>query len=323
MRLLLSSVLVVVLFSFVVVSGAPGGSFVDDCYSATWTDAGSLTKDLKIVNSCEGGSYMSFPGSIDLTLLGNVVDGDVVVSSSQMAVDTGLRPDLDVQAILGFKAHRFAVEPKVLKDGVLCSSPNCNVTYSPSLILVAVDGFSTYSLQARQDFTVYSDYEPELKGGFGSKKVYQTIDLGDSYRSTAFACVVQLFGVNELDELVLVTTGPAREVPARLLGNPDTNQPESLGYFPTVNGMANTYFDGSQVYGYMDFELVIQCSSNSTKLIYEESISTRDRSAGRLMTSRGVWLTDGNNAFYVAFVVFLSLGLLFLGGLVWRRVVRR
>jgi hypothetical protein len=169
-----------------------------------------------------------------------------------------------------------------------------------------------------QQFTLQSDFEPELKA-----KNYQTIDLGPAYRAEEFACIVQIYGRNKANQFVLVQTNPKREVQARLLGNPDPNQPESLGYFPTKNGIANVYFTNDNLYGYSDFEYVAQCVSNSTSLVYEESISTRYSPIGRAAVSRGVWLTDGSNAFYASvYAVFGFFAILILL-MVWRSIKQR
>lgn len=290
-----------------------GADFSNSCYQGSWIENGDFAQDFRITNVCAGGTYVQWVDDLNLTVLGNVTDGELVINQSFIYVDSALRPDLDEAAELVFKGHGFAVEPEIFVDGIACGS--CNVTqFSKSELHVAVPGFSNYSLQARQDFTVYSDYEPEL-----DKKVYQTIDLGDANRGTQYACIVQVFGANQNNELILVQTNPERAVQARLLGNPDTNQPESLGYFPTTNGIANTYFRGDELAGYEDFELVIQCTSNSTKMIYEDPISTRYSPLGRTVTGRGIWLTDGNNGFFVAFYIFLAIGAMFAVGALWRK----
>jgi hypothetical protein len=298
-------VIFIVLLSSVM--AAPGAVFVDPCYSGTHVSNGDLTSDLLIRNSCEYGR-IEWANDLNLTILGNVVDGDIEIGRMWMMVDSALRPDLDAQATLVFERSAFAVEPDVLKDGVLCG--DCNVSLVSSVLSVEVPGFSNYSLSARQDFTVYSDSAPEL-----DNKVYQTIDLGDSNRDEVFSCVVQIFGQSAENpgQWVLVQTNPQREVQGKLLGNPDPNQPESLGYFPTMNGVANVYFRDQNIPGYSDFEYVAQCSSNITKLIYEEPISTKYHPLGRDIVGRGIWLTDGNNLFFIIIgVVIFVLVLLIL-----------
>jgi hypothetical protein len=272
------------------------------------------------VNTCAGGNEVEWLGDVNLSVLGNITDDEVIIGENFVYVDTVARPDLDVPARLTFKQLQYAAEPDVLKDDIECG--DCVVTYSPltGTLEVLVMGFSNYSLQGRQDFIVYSDTAPELK-----QKVYQTIDLGDANRDVAHACVVQVFGqsVENPGQWILVQTNPEREVQGRLFGDVDPNQPESLGYFPTVNGMANTYFRNDNLYGYMDFEMVIQCSSaNASMLIYEESISTRYSPLGRRSVARGVWLSDGENAFYlVIYAVVVLLGAFLVVG-VWRRLFR-
>jgi hypothetical protein len=203
----------------------------------------------------------------------------------------------------------------VLKDGSSCTE--CNTSYNAFFheLTVEVAGFSNYSLLGRKDFTVYSDSQPEL-----ASKVYQTIDLGDVNRDVDFSCIVQIFGQNPSGEYVLLQTNPLREVQAKLLGNPDANQPESLGYFPTKAGVANVYFRGDiqPMAGYEDFEYVAQCSSNTTKLVYEEPISTRYPELGRSMTGRGIWLTQDSNAFFLVIILVV----VFFGSIIAVKTVK-
>jgi hypothetical protein len=288
-----------------------GVNYTNSCYSGTYTLDGNQTDNLQIVNSCQSGSGI-FWETVNQTVLGAIVDGDVVITSDWIYVDSSARPDLDVSAMLIFKRFSYATQPDVLKDGALCG--DCDVDYfMPGELHVNVTGFSNYSLTGKQEFTVYSDQQPELQD-----KVYQTVDLGDAKRSQEYSCIVQLFGQDDDLKWNLIQTNPERKVQAKPLGNPDVNQPESLGYFPTVNGLANTYWRSDYIAGYNDFTMVIQCTNNSSKLIYEEPISTRYRSAGRSIVARSVWLTDGDNAFYLSVSVIGGMLIVFIGGLVWR-----
>lgn len=279
---------------------APGGVFTDPCYQSSHIDFGALTQDLTITNNCTDAVVM-WPGDLNLVVLGDVVDGEVILGHTWVYVNSVLRPDLDVPGVLMFTKPHFVTIPNVLRDGTTCSA--CNVSQVGDDLKITVPGFSNYTLTMRQDFTLYTDYEPELK-----QKVYQTVDLGDARRTGEYACIVQVFGKNQYDEWVLVQTNPERKIQARMFGSPDQNQPESLGYFPTMNGIANTYFRNDNLYGYMNFNLVVQCTSNfSSKLVYEESIMTTYSPAGRLPVSRGVWLSQGGNAYYVLFWIFIAL----------------
>lgn len=279
---------------------ASGGDFVDPCYQSIHVNWGTLTRDLTIENNCTN-TAIEWVDDVNLTVLGSVVDGEVVLGDSWAYVDSVLRPDLDENAVISFYDAPFATLPNVLKDGTTCSS--CNVSYVGGVVRVEVPGFSNYTLTGKQDFTLYSDDEPELK-----EKVYQTVDLGDTRRSGQYACIVQVFGQNERNDWILVQTNPERQIQARMFGSPDQNQPESLGYFPTMNGIANTYFRNDNLYGYMNFNLVVQCTSNaSSKLVYEEPIMTTYSPAGRSAVSRGVWLSQGANAFYIIFWIAVAL----------------
>lgn len=255
----------------------------------------------KLRDDCSGGNEIEYTGAVDL-VLGPVDEGEVVITSDSIYVDTNLRPDLDKPAIITFRDQPFAVQPGLLRDGEECSPPDCQViSYISGEFEANVSGFSNYSLQGRQDFQVHSDEAPELQG-----KVYQVLDIGDSNRAEEFACVVMIFAEDRNNELVLVQTNPERQVQAKLLGNPDQNQPESLGYFPTTKGVANVYFRNDLMVGYTEFQYVAQCNSNSTNLVYEETIIPVHSPLGRGFASRAVWLTtdnDGENAFFLVLYV--------------------
>jgi hypothetical protein len=286
-------------------AAAPGGVFTDPCYQSSHVDFGGLTQDLTITNNCTDAS-VQWDNDLNLVVLGDVVDGEVILGHTWAYVNSVLRPDLDDPATIMFTKPHFVTIPNVLRDGTTCSG--CNVTQTNGYLKVTVPGFSNYTLTMRQDFTVYSDQEPELKA-----KVYQTVDLGDGRRVGEYACIVQVFGKNDQDDWVLVQTNPERKIQARMFGSPDLNQPESLGYFPTMNGIANTYFRNDNLYGYMDFNLVVQCTSNfSSKLVYEEPIMTTYSPAGRLPVSRGAWLSQGANAYYIVFWAGVALLLVWL-----------
>lgn len=297
--------------------------FADGCTSGQEVLAldvnGTPVTSPYVTDNCTGTTVL-FIGA-NLTALGPILPGELAVTPGSVFVDSILRPDLDVPAVIVFSAP-YVFEPNVLKDGVACI--DCNATFDSSVLKLTVEvtGFSNYSLTGQQDFTVQSDTEPVLAG-----KVYQTIDLGDARRAEEYKCLVQLYGKNAGGQWVLVETNPQRQVQAKLLGNPDPNQPEALGYFKTENGLANVYFNGDNVYGYENFEYVAQCANNSTKLIYEENIDTRYKQPGKALISRGVWLTDngGLNAFYGSIVVIVGFFAVLFALVIlrtWWRVLR-
>jgi len=296
---------------------APGVDFADSCYNGSYTLSGDLSLDLTVVNTCQGGSYVVWD-SVNQSILGVVVDDEVVIGKSWMYVDPAARPDLDAAATLVFMNIDFAVAPDVLVDGTTCSS--CNVTHFPTLgrLDVEVPGFSNYTLTAQQDFTVYSNDDPYLES-----KVYQTIDLGDARRGVEHACIVQIFVRNHDGAWVLAQTNPERAPQGRLFGDVDLNQPESLGYFPTVNGIANTYFRDDKLWGSMDLQRVIQCTTNSSSvLVHEASINTDYFPVGRGLTARLLWWNSEDNAFYGSFMLLGGLIVVWVALMIWRRSIR-
>lgn len=278
--------------------------------------------EFRLKDDCAGGNEIEYTQPINLTL-GAIQEDEVIITDDSVYVDSALRPDLDQPARLIFRNQPFAVQPSVLRDDTSCLPPDCNIeSYSTTGELrVNVSGFSNYTLQGRQDFTVYSDEEPELQG-----KIYQVLDLGNTHRGTEFKCQVMIFAENADAELVLVQTNPEREVQGKILGNPDSNQPESLGYFPSENGVANVYFRNDLLVGYTDFQYVAQCQSNTTQLVYEETIRPVNSPLGRNFAGRAVWLTtdnDGQNSFFLVLyfigaIIGIALLLMF-----YYRVVRR
>jgi hypothetical protein len=259
------------------------------------------TYGLTVKNICMQSAEIVWDGAVNLSL-GNITEGEVILGDGFIYVDSAARPDLDRPATLTFKNVPYMLEPAVLRDGEVCGDCVVDFNQAAKTVLVDVSGFSNYSLEARKDFTLYSDAQPEL-----ASKVYQTIDLGDGNRSEVFKCIVQIYGRNEGGEYVLVQTNPKRDVVAKPFGNPDPNLPESLGYFKTENGLANVYYDGAALAGYEELEYVAQCAGNSSKYVYEEPISTRYKPVGRSLVGRGIWLASGGNAFYLVIAVVLGV----------------
>ena len=218
-------VVFLVLLSSVLASG--GVNFTDPCYGTSLSITVSFDSfvqvyaDFGITNDCVGTS-IDWVDPVNLTVLGDVMEGEVVMGKTFAFVDSVARPDLDYPATIVFRAIPFASEPDILRDGVLCSLSICNATIDMSArtIVLEVTGFSNYSLLGKKEMTVYSDDQPELRD-----KVYQTIDLGDANRDEEFSCIVQIYGLNPSRELVLLQTNPERQVQARLFGSPDVNQP--------------------------------------------------------------------------------------------------
>jgi hypothetical protein len=268
---------------------------------------------LRAINNCSGDVELLWDGALNLTF-GPIQDDEVVMTDNSVYVDSLSRPDLDGPATLIFRNSQFVMRPGVLRDGVVCGDCLESWDDATRTLTVGVNGFSNYSLTAIQDFLVYQDPKPELKD-----KVYQTIDLGDANRNVQHSCVVQLYGLDDANQYVLVQTNPRRGVPARLFGSPDVNNPESLGYFPTVNGIANVYFDGSSLAGYQDLVYVAQCANNASLLLYEEQLSTRYSPFGRSVTARGVWFADGANAVFIIFTAFAGLLGFYILMRIWRR----
>jgi hypothetical protein len=238
---------------------------------------------------------------------GAVQEGDIIIGDRFVFVDSAIRPDLDVPATLTFRNVGFAVQPEVLRDGQSCEDCSSSFSFEQQVVVVNVTGFSNYSLQGRKDFTVMGDPRPELLG-----KTYQVIDLGDARRSEQYSCVVMLFGKDSLGRFVLVQTNPERKVQSRLFGSPDANQPEALGYFPTVNGVANVYFRNDNIASYYDFEYVAMCQNNATQLVYEESIVPVRSPAERPIVSTVGWMKDNDGMNVVSVITYVILGIIVL-----------
>jgi hypothetical protein len=246
---------------------------------------------------------------------GDILPGEVVSGADFVYVDSVMRPDLDAPATLKFKNQRFVTTPDIYRDGVICADDVCvNSSYVDREYVVRVPGFSNYSLQSKKEFLLYSDDKPYVRN-----KIYQSVDLGDAYRADLFSCVVQIYGYDDNGDLVLVRADPERRAFNYIVAQ-DTNQPESLGYFPVVGGLANVYFTDEKIYGYFDYEYVLECTSNATSLFYEEPLSTMYDRAGRTLEARAMWLARGSNAFYLVISAVLLLIVFWLLMLFIRRV---
>jgi len=317
----LASLMVCMLLLTVFSALAVTGDFADldqGCYGSSESatgigvliDFGATTSNvtertvLNVKNSCESSNEISFTETVDL-VLGPIQDDEVIIADDFIYVDSSMRPDLNENATITFRDQSFVVTPDLLRDGMDCGGTCTGEQYNTNTrtFTANVSGFSNYSLTARQDFNLWSDEQPELQG-----KVYQVIDLGDTYRGEEFSCVVMIFAEDRQGELSLVQTNPERKVQGRLFGDTDQQQPESLGYFPTRNGVANVYFRQDLLVGYTQFEYVAQCQNNATQLIYEETIEPVNTPLGRNFASRAVWLTTDNNGKNSFFLVLYVIG---------------
>jgi len=289
--------------------------FQDECYSNE--DPAPDSPDWEVQKLCNMNVTIRWD-DVDISVLGNITDDEVTFGDTWIYVDSAARPDLDAHATIIFDHLQYVVEPILKRDGEAC--PECNTTFyqSQALLEIEVPGFSNYSLTGQSDFTVYADDEPYLQ-----EKIYQVVDLGDARRNEEWACTVMIFARNGDGDWILAQTNPERKVQGKLFGDIDPNQPESLGYFPTSRGMVNTYFREDGLYGYMALQRVIQCSNNVTKLVREDAIDTRYFPAGRGLTGRLLWLTDGDNAFYLSFMIFGGLIVLWVALMVARKTFRR
>lgn len=283
------------------------------CYgdsTSTQLGGGNNRSQFTVIETCEStGNSIDYTENLQLSL-GPLQVGDVIIQDNAIFVDSALRPDLDATAVLTFYNQQFATEPDVLVDGSACGTCT-GITYEDQTLMVNVTGFSNYSLQGKKEFSLYSDEQPELQG-----KVYQTIDLGAANRNANYTCVVMIFADDRNGNLALVQTNPERAVQGRLFGDTDGNQPESLGYFPTQNGVANVYFRNDKLVGYTDFQYVAQCqSSDGSELVYEETINAVQAPLGRGFTSWAVWLTtdnDGENGFFLVFYIIGGVVMIWL-----------
>jgi hypothetical protein len=184
-------------------------------------------------------------------------------------------------------------------------------------LCVATAFAAVYVPTGSKDFSVYSDPSAELRG-----KTYQLLDLGDARRATDYRCFVKVFGKNQGGDWVLIQTNPERSV-GRPLQTMDPNQPESLGYFKAVNGMANVYYRGDALQAYGNYLYVAECvtpEASTTKLVYEEDISPVLEPAGRGLQGRTLWLVEGSNAFYVIAALAVLLVGVWIVTAVWRVV---
>ncbi len=323
-RLVPLFIILILSFQFALASDFSG--LDADCYSNSVSLTGNPVQinfgfvaenrtTFTLKNSCDSNNEIDYDEPIILTL-GPVQEDEVIITDEWVYVDSTLRPDLDVPATIRMNELPYIYEPDILKDGLDCGS-DCTVqTYVNGVLVFNVSGFSNYSLSGRQDFNLYSDEAPELQG-----KIYQTIDLGVGYRSQEFSCVIMVFAEDRDGELALIQTNPEREPKGRLFGDVDTNQPESLGYFRTQNGVANVYYRNDLLAGYAEYQYVASCQSNTTQLIYEETFRPVITPLGRQFTAWSIWFNtdnDGENNFLIVFYVIVGVVVLWLVVLFYR-----
>lgn len=179
------------------------------------------------------------------------------------------------------------------------------------ILLAPVVNAMTYTPTGRQDFSVYVDSQPEL-----DDFVYASVEINQTKYPGDFKCITMLFA-NQSGTFLHVQSNPPHLNPTKMgvvVPNKEVvSSPEALGYFPVHNGLANVYFRAKDVIAYNNFLFVVICKSNSTELIYEESLHPLYREFGKDLPSRGVWLARSENADKIVFVLaVVFLVILFL-----------
>jgi hypothetical protein len=171
------------------------------------------------------------------------------------------------------------------------------------LLAVPIVFAGTYTLTGRQDFNVYSDPGAEMGG-----KIYQTVSINNTdYPGEEFKCITMIFYRDSSNILTHVQSNPPLSS-SMVVGRPDPDSPEAMGYFRVNNGLANVYYRNDNIVAYNNFTYVIKCNSNNTELVYEEAINPMYKSVGKDLPSRGVWFKE--NADYI--VLIFAAGLLFV-----------
>ena len=309
---------IIYLFLFVIslslVSAAAPNVSLGPCYSFSTvaSDDGAVT-DLVIEESCSNAGEVDWTGStLNLTVLGSINTG-VSIGNGTITVNSLLRPDLDQNAHLTFNNLNFVVEPNILRDGVVCPSNVCeNSTFdlSENSYEVDVTGFSTYTLTARTDMTVYTDSEAYLK-----PEIYQTIDFGPT--NITYKCVVMIF---DRDNKNLLQSNPRRQKrEADVLSistdlNLEDNSPEYLGYFKSESGLVNSWYQKDLLIGYDTFIYVAKChGSDGSEKVYEELIIPHYWEPFKSAPARWVWWTESASvSTWMIFFIAISALIIYL-----------
>ena len=151
-----------------------------------------------------------------------------------------------------------------------------------------------YTRTNKKDFDVYIDPAAELSGF-----VYGTVKIDTStYPGEDFKCVTDIFFFNgTTNKLMHVQSNPPHSPQDRMvIFSTPTTSPETLGYFPTYNGIGNIYYRSKDIIAYNNFTLVVLCNSNQSQLVYEENINPVYKAAFKDLPSRGVWFAQSDNA---------------------------
>jgi hypothetical protein len=283
-------VLFAVLFAAANVFSAAPMFDLGDCQDAqTLAADDGYVPDLVIAENCSNYGQIDWTGLsvLNLTDLGEVQADEVSIGHGYAYVNSVTRPDLAYSAHIILRDLSYAYTPVIKKDGVVCSS-NCTAVSFNKLIGVIefdVSEFSNYSVTGRQDFTVYSDTEAYLHG-----RVYDSVNLGSSYLTQEFHCVVMLFDTVKKN---LIQTNPEKKKAGSIFSGATSSEselPEIKGYFSIINGIGNVYYRDADIVAYVNFLKVIKCNSNSTELVYEEMITPQYKEPFKSAPARGVWI---------------------------------
>jgi len=177
------------------------------------------------------------------------------------------------------------------------------------LLLLPLVFAADYIPTGRTDFDVYADPVPEL-----AEFIYTTIKINISkYPNENFQCISMIFA-NQSGAYLHVQSNPPHINPSRLIVlNPNARMdtsPEALGYFPVHQGISNVYYRSKDVIAYNEFLYVVFCNSNTSQLVYEETLNPLYKELGKSLPSRGAWFAESKNADTFAIVAAVILLLL-------------
>ena len=193
----------------------------------------NLTNVTNFVLDVASYGSINFTESLDLSGGGDF-DTHVEIASNHIEINSSALPALNKSAILTLRDLTFS-DPQILKDGVLCSAPDCNeISYVGNDFVFNVSGFTIYS--ASEGAAGGGPGGGSSPGG-GSRAVSADVDeecKRDSDCDEGYTCYygecVKLFDVEILDVQPLIDS-LSFEVEYLIKGMADINGDVIINYW--------------------------------------------------------------------------------------------
>jgi len=118
-------------------------------------------------------------------------------------------PQYNISANITFYNLSYVYTPVILKDGVVCNPPQCNITYYDGNLSFVVSGFTNYTSAPNSELKIFD--ENDVEGGYLNKTRYENITFFANYsnRTSGLPLTTASCNITFSDENASMTYNPS------------------------------------------------------------------------------------------------------------------